>query len=360
MEINVTAEEWLKKLFALGESQLSNLFGTRSDLCDELEKKGIYVLPSSINEKEIISVRNYKSHYFDKEKRETYTQNIKATGLKGIAIWKPVWEHLISQIPNAYVFSGRSLFLQAKQEFVAHNRNETPDFDFYLAGKVPSSPRLLEEFYIGEEEKNKQLQFIKKTPVLFFILSIIPLILTIIIGNIVGISSFLFILVVLGIVFYFRNRRFKKYFFIPRRKIFEDLFPNKRLVTDDIGEYLALGKPVTMIGIDLFKDEQVAALHHKRLIEGGLNPSYVQLTCYINIFVKNDNKFHNVVSKKGNYNPILFFEENEVIIIPFEEINDHPIIKYLINNIYILKLDIPKIISEYISKKLKFTDDKIV
>ncbi|MDD3263013.1 MAG: hypothetical protein PHR61_04140 [Candidatus Absconditabacteria bacterium] len=359
MKAKLEAKEWFENLFAYGESQLSALFGTRSDLCDELEKKGFIVSPSNISQDEIMNVRNYKSNYFDKEKRDFYSQNIKITGLKGIAIWKPVWEYLISQIPNAYVFSGKSLFLQAKQEFIVHDKGELPVFDFYLAGNAPSSPRFLEELYIGEEEKDKQLQFTKKIAVLSFIIPIIPLILTIFVGNFIGISSFVFILGTLGIIFYLRNRNFKRYFFVSRKKVFQKLFPNKKLLTDELVEYLAFNKPVSVVGINLFKDEQVGALYHQRLIKEGLNPSYVQLTCYVSIFAKYDNKFHRVIGKEKSIDPILFFEENEIIIIPFEEIQNHPIMRYFIEQIDISKLDIPRIIADYISKKLKITDNKI-
>ena len=356
MKTKLQAKEWFETVFAYGESQLSILFNTRSDLCDELEKKGLKVIPSNINESEILNVRNYKSNYFDREKREMYSQSTKKTGLKGIALWKPVWEHLIAQIPNAYVFSGKSLFLQAKQEFVVHDWTERAEFDFYLAGNVPSSTRLLEELYIGEEEKDKQLQFTKKIAVLSFIASTIPLVLTIFVGNIVGISSFMFVFGFLGILYYFRNRRFKRYFFVPRKKVFQKLFPNKRLVTDDLAEYLAMSQPVSVVGINLFKNEQVGARYHQRLIKEGLNPSYAQLICYINLFAKHDNKFHRIIGKEKSVDPILFFEEKEVTVIPFEEIENHPIMNYLVENIDISKLDIPKIISDYISSKLKITD----
>jgi hypothetical protein len=95
------------------------------------------------------------------------------------------------------------------------------------------------------------------------------------------------------------------------------------------------------------------------LIKEGLNPSYVQLTCYVSLFAKYDNKFHRVIGKEKSIDPILFFEENEITIIPFEEIQNHPIMRYFIEQIDISKLDIPRIIADYISKKLKITDNKI-
>lgn len=352
MKTKHKAKDWFENLFAYGESQLSALFGTRSDLCADLEKKGFSIGPSPLSESEILYVRNYKSQYFDKDKKEIYTQSIKATGLRGIAIWKPVWEYLISQIPNAYTFSGKSIFVLTKQDLVQHNKDEEPCFDYYLGGKVPSSPRLLEELYIGEEQKEKQVYFSKNLAIWSLLLSFIPLVLSITVSETIGIGMFCVIISILGWLFYSKNKRFKKFFFIPRKKIFQTLFPNKHLVTDDLGEYYALGESVSMIGINLFADEQVGALYHRRLLKEDLNPSYVQLTCYISLFTKDEEGFHRIVRKRDFFDPIMFFEEKEVIIIPFEEIDNNPIMEYLIKNIDISTLDIPKIISDYVSKKI--------
>jgi len=355
MKTKQKAKSWFKMLFAYGESQLSMLFDTRSDLCDNLETNGIFTKRTSLNsEEEILRVRYYKSQYFDKCKKDIYKQNIKATGLRGIALWKPVWEYLISQIPNAYTFSGKSLFVQSKQEFIHHNRDEKVCFDYYLGGKVSASTKFLEELRNGEKNKDKQVKTLKKLVVLSLILSIVPILSSVFFNEITGIIISSMILICLAVFFYFRNRNFDKFFFLPRRKIFEELFPNKKLLTDEIGLYCASGKPLAMIEIDFFSDEQVGVLYHQKLLKDGLNPSYVQLTCYTSLFTKKDNKFYRIIGKEQqNINPILFFEENEIVIIPFDEIENHPIMEYLIKNIKISDLDIPKIISKYVYNKLK-------
>ncbi len=358
--INLTDAEWLWLLFAWGESQISHTFeNSKSELLSEVEKYRLKFKPTALKEDQKIFIRNFKTNFFDRNKGVSkVVQNKlsdgyqKSDSIKAISLWKPVWNYLISQIDYLYTFKEEALMIVPKEEIIVHDVYERVDIPYSLEGtvRVPKKRRLLN---ISEEEGEKQLHVLKN--IITSLLVLIPIFLSIIvfINVILGVVLSGITLMITGIIFITRNIVSKKIFFFYKRDIFKILFPEKKMVSNYLGNsYSSNNFSPARVAINIFFEEQNGIRNHRRLLRKDLHPCYIQDVKYISLCLKNGNNKQEIVHKTSSKDPLLFFEENDVIIIPYDAKENNHIIGILKNVINIEELDIPKIIYEGIQTKL--------
>lgn len=329
------SKKWLQLLFAFVESQLSNsIFSKESHLesqlhdnidflfpdhVDKEEKKELllealnkkFSIDANLSEEEYLAALDearsrlitFKEDYFD-QPRKILKPQVSDTLKQGvIPIWKPIWEYLISQIEDLYRFEGRQFLV-------------LPEKQMYLRTITPIQ-KLLRKF-IG-----KKIYKIKD-PIKNQLCSIIS-----------PSSS------------------------ISKEEYLKTIFPNRELLMSNLaGYYYSMGKPVVLGRINPFYDEEVGVLYHQKLINDyGLKPIYLQFGNAIEVFekdIKND-RCKKIVSKESNNNPLIYFEEGEVVFVPYQEVKDNKVAKELMN-IEITSLNSLDIINNYLRRKFELDD----
>lgn len=348
------AEEWLSLLYAYGESQLSrSLWGTESDLIKQLPPDMI-IKESLIEDENIYRARKYKTKFFDPQKKLYYDQVVKIIKQKGISLWKPVWDYLIQQVPEAYVFFGESIFTEFVPLDVRYKKTDDFSYEPYLACCVTNSNKLFKKTISLEEERDKKINKLQKKLNYITIIALISFMISFFFNDWFALIVFSCMFTIIGMIFRSKRNIVKRFINLTRKQIFEILFPNKTTVKD-----LIVDKHTT-IRIDLFQNEQLGVKRFEHLSkEKKLTPSYVQYSDFIKLSVEKqqEREFNQIIGKKQNYDPIIYFEQEEVVVIPFDGLDNHPIMKYIIENIKISELDIPTIIEDYLEKTLQIEFD---
>lgn len=367
--INLSDSEWLWLLFAWGESQLSELFNTKSDFLYQVKDKGLKFTTTSLKDNEkIIDVRNFKTNFFDVKKVLLSTMVVnklkdddsrdpsdtaKKNAIKALSIWKPVWDYLISQTDTLYIFKEEALKAYPKETMIQHNIGDKPNIQYFFGSTVRISEKLkvAMDIMTSENKKDDQLRLYRYIIMFLLLYNPICFIIGSFVSIILGVFLFMICFMITGIIFYKKDYLFRMIFNNSKKNLFKELIPERRMISNYLGGKLSSKKKYhpSTVGIDLFFDEQDGIKKHIRLLEKELFPSYVQDIDFITLSFMSGEKIEKIEGK----DPLMFFEKDDIITIPYYDIQENPVIKILKENIDIEKLDIPKIIYEGIQPKLK-------
>ncbi|AHB41188.1 TPA: hypothetical protein DIC40_03220 [Patescibacteria group bacterium] len=306
---NLSAKEWWWRLYYHGEVQISKKwYNTPNDFEKELPYEIIITDPITEDYPYYFKNRKFKSEFNEQKKDEKFGNGetlhvhvAKTLKTDTIALWTPVFEYIIKQIP-AYIFDGNELF----EEFfgIRVSKGNYTASKAYLASSVPYDNRLF---------KTQNQSFFDK--------------------YVLNRPSY-------------KKKVFKKNRLTKKERI-ELLFPNKRTIN-------SFTKDNVTVSIDIFANETSGV---KKFItiskELGVPPSYVQLEDSVSVSIqKKNNNFDLIVIKEQETQPIMFFQSDKVTVIPFEGLDNHPIMEYLKKNIDIMELDIPHIIEKYLEENI--------
>lgn len=344
------AEEWLSLLYAYGESQLSrSLFGTESDLIKQLPLEMI-IKTSLIEEENIYRGRKYKTKFFDPQKKIIYDQVVKVCKQKGISLWKPVWEFLLQQVPETYVFFGESLFTEFVPLDIKYGSKDDFTFEPYLACSIPNNSKLFRKTASLQEQRERKIDSLQKNLSFSVIIALVGFLISSFFDRWISGGIFLILIGVIVSIFYSKSNLVKKFIILTRKEILKELFPEKKTFKD-----LIISNHLT-VRINLFQNEQLGVKRFENYSKDEkITPSYAQHTDYISVSIKKEEeiRFNQLVEKKTTNDPIMYFEMDEVVVIPFEGLDDHPVMQYIMENIKIDSLDIPEIIDSYLKKTLQ-------
>ncbi len=306
----LSAKDWWWRLYYHGEVQISKKwYNTPNDFEKELPYDIIITDPITEEHPYYFKNRKFKSEFNEQKKEEKFGNGEKlhvhvAKTLKTdtIALWTPVFEYLIKQIPEAYLFDGSELF----EEFfgIRVSKGNYTASKAYLASSVPYDNRLF---------KTQDQSFFDK--------------------YVLNRPSY-------------KKRVFKKNNLTKKERI-SLLFPNKRTIN-------SFAKDNVTVNIDIFANETSGV---KKFItiskELGVPPSYVQLEDSISVSIqKKSNNFDPIIVKEKETQPLMFFQKDKVTVIPFEGLDNNPIMDYIKKNIDIMELDIPNIIERYLEENI--------
>ena len=349
-------EKWLTTLYAYGESQLSrSLWDTESDLIKQLPLD-LEIKSSEIDEQNIYRMRKYKTHFFDPNKKKVYDQVVKTTKQKGIALWKPVWEYLIKQVPDAYTFSGDCLFTEFVPIDVVYNKSLDFTYEPYVATSVVNSSKIFRSLL--EEERDKKLDKLQKNLQYTMIGALFSFMISFFLSRWFGLLAFSLTSIIVFLIFRQKGNIVKKFSFLSKREVLKNLFPDNKTIKSII-----LDDTIT-VRVNLFNNEQQGVKMFNTLTkenpreqskESIFTPSYVQNIDSISLSIKNqdERRFNQRVKKSKKNDPIMYFEKDEVVIIPVQGLENHPVMEYIIENIKIEDLNIPCIIEKYLEKSLQ-------
>lgn len=332
------SKKWLQLLFAFIESQLSNsIFSKTSYLegqlhdnidfffsnhhIDKEEKKQLllealnkkFSIDDNLSEEEYLAALDearsrlitFKEDYFD-QPRKILKPQVSDTLKQGvIPIWKPIWEYLISQVEDLYRLEGKQFLVLPEKQMYLRTINPMQKLLHTLFGR--------KIYKVKDPIKNQLCSVIGQSPS----------------------SSH------------------------SKEELLNIFFPNKELLMSNLsGYYYSMGKPVVLGRINPFYDEEVGVLYHQKLINDyGLKPIYLQFGNAIEVFekdIKND-RCKKIVSKENNNNPLIYFEEGEVVFVPYEEAKNSIIMNQLMN-IDITSLNSLDIINSYLRRKFQLDE----
>lgn len=306
----LSVKDWWWRLYYHGEVQISKKwYGTPNNFEKELPYE---IIMDAITEEHPYYYKNrkFKSEFNDEEKKETFGYNrvkldvhvAKTLKIDTIAIWTPVFEYLIKQIPNAYMFDGNELF----EEFFAIRvaKGKYTASKAYLAGCVPNNDQLF-----TTKRQNSFVKYLLNYP------------------------SY--------------ERKVLKENNLTREERLAILFPKRRTIN-------SFAKDNITVCLDFFANETSEVKKFINLSDQiGIAPSYIQLEDNISVSIqRKDNKFDPIITKIKESYPFMFFQGDKVTVIPYGGFDNHPIMEYLKRNIDIAELDVPQIIENYLEENI--------
>lgn len=345
---DLSAKDWWWRVLYHGEAQLSKRwYGTQNDF----EKR----LPYQINMEKMdenhpryLTNRKFKSEYTSEKDSELdsgvdiHKRVTSVLHTDAICIWEPVFKYLIQQVPNAYLFNDEQLFTEFVGREVSYGKKEYTSYTLYLGVCVPNSELLFKNIKNTDEEiiekLNKKISYTAIFALIGFSLSYF-------FNDSLGFFFLLGFLFFLGYAFYKKNKIVNRS--IPREIKLNMAFPQKRSDNSLIKTNHRTTK------LDIFLNETHGVKKFDYLSkQRDITPSYVQDGNAISLSLEKNGRFKLIFGKKIKIDPIIFFQGKNVVTLPFNNLDNHPIMVYLKKHIDIQALDIPEIIQDYLEKTL--------